>query len=74
MLQGLQPFFPLETVIPSPSTLLWMYLSKDDVLPEAALFDRLRREPVDRLRVLVLPAEVVVLEQAQLLVVLVYIG
>jgi hypothetical protein len=32
MLQGLQPLLHLETVILSPSALLGMYLSKDDVL------------------------------------------
>ena len=55
MWQGLQALFHLETVILSPSTLLGMYLSKDDGLPEAALFDTLCREPAERLRVLVLP-------------------
>ena len=38
-LQDLQPLLHLETVIQSPSMLLGMYLPKDDVLPETALFD-----------------------------------
>jgi len=41
MLQGLQALLHFETVIQSRSALLGMYLSKDDILSEAALFDGL---------------------------------